>query len=27
MMEFVDEHRDDFGVEPICAQVPIATST
>ena len=27
MVRFVDEHRDDYGVEPICAQVPIAPST
>ena len=27
MVSFVDEHRDVFGVEPICAQLPIATAT
>ena len=26
-MSFVDEHRDEHGVEPICAQLPIAPST
>lgn len=26
MVEFVDAHRDEFGVEPICAQLPIAPS-
>ena len=26
-MAFVDEHRDDYGVEPICKVVPIAPST
>ena len=26
-MRFIDEHRDDYGVEPICTQVPIAPST
>ena len=26
-MRFIDENRDDYGVEPICAQVPIAPST
>ena len=25
-MSFIDEHRDDYGVEPICAQLPIAPS-
>ena len=24
---FVDQHRDEFGVEPICAELPIAPST
>ena len=27
MTAFVDEHRDVYGVEPICAMLPIATST
>ena len=27
MTAFVDENRDEFGVEPICAEVPIAPST
>lgn len=27
MTAFVDEHRDEFGVEPICAELPIAPST
>jgi transposase InsO family protein len=27
MVRFVDDHRDTFGVEPICAQLPIAPST
>jgi transposase InsO family protein len=27
MVRFIDEGRDDYGVEPICAQVPIAPST
>ena len=27
MVSFIDEHRDDYGVEPICAQLPIAPST
>jgi transposase InsO family protein len=26
MVQFVDEHRDQYGVEPICAQLPIAPS-
>ena len=26
MVAFIDEHRDEYGVEPICAQVPIAPS-
>jgi transposase InsO family protein len=26
-VRFIDENRDDYGVEPICAQVPIAPST
>ena len=26
-MAFIDAHRKDFGVEPICAQLPIAPST
>ncbi len=27
MVAFIDEHREEFGVEPICAQLPIAPST
>ena len=27
MVSFVDEHRDECGVEPICSQLPIAPST
>ena len=27
MVEFIDQHRDDYGVESICAQLPIAPST
>jgi transposase InsO family protein len=27
MVRFIDTHREDFGVEPICAQLPIASST
>jgi transposase InsO family protein len=27
MVDFIDRHRDQYGVEPICAQVPIAPST
>ena len=27
MVAFVDENRDDFGVEPICGVLPIASST
>jgi transposase InsO family protein len=26
-MDFIDQHRDRFGVEPICAVLPIAPST
>ena len=26
-MRFIDQHRDSYGVEPICAEVPIAPST
>ena len=26
-MSFIDEHRDQYGVEPICAVLPIAPST
>ena len=26
-MSFVDEHRDQYGVEPICRDLPIAPST
>ena len=27
MVAFIDAHRDEYGVEPICAQLPIAPST
>jgi putative transposase len=27
MMEFIDDHRGEYGVEPICAMMPIAPST
>jgi len=27
MIAFIDEHRDEYGVEPICAQLPMAPST
>jgi putative transposase len=27
MVAFVDSHRDEYGVEPICAELPIAPST
>ena len=27
MVDFIDEHRDEYGVEPICAVLPIAPST
>ena len=27
MMSFIDRHREEYGVEPICAQLPIAPST
>ena len=27
MVAFIDDHRDAYGVEPICAQLPIAPST
>ena len=27
MVSFVDEHRDEYGVEPICKMLPIAPST
>ena len=27
MVSFIDEHRDEYGVEPICGQLPIAPST
>ena len=27
MMSFIDAHRDEYGVESICAQLPIAPST
>jgi hypothetical protein len=27
MVVFIDEHREAYGVEPICAELPIAPST
>ena len=27
MVAFIDAHRDQYGVEPICAELPIASST
>jgi putative transposase len=27
MVAFIDAHRGEYGVEPICAQLPIAPST
>ena len=27
MVAFIDQHRDAYGVEPICALLPIAPST
>ena len=27
MMDFIEEHRNEFGVEPICKTLPIAPST
>jgi putative transposase len=27
MVSFIDEHRDKYGVEPICQQLQIAPST
>jgi putative transposase len=27
MKAFIDDHRDDYGVEPICKVLPIAPST
>ena len=27
MVTFIDQHRDAYGVEPICAVLPIAPST
>jgi putative transposase len=27
MGSFIDQHRGEYGVEPICAQLPIAPST
>jgi len=27
MTSFIDEHREVYGVEPICAEIPIAPST
>jgi putative transposase len=27
MIDFIDKHRDEFGVDPICAQLPLAPAT
>ena len=27
MVSYIDDHRDRFGVEPICRQLPIAPAT
>ncbi len=27
MTSFIDDHRDEYGVEPICTELPIAPST
>jgi hypothetical protein len=27
MISFIDQHRSEYGVEPICAQLPIAPAT
>ena len=27
MVDFIDQHRDEHGVEPICKELPIAPST
>ena len=27
MVAFIDSHREGYGVEPICAQLPMAPST
>lgn len=27
MTSFIDEYREEYGVEPICAELPIAPST
>jgi len=27
MVAFIDAHRDDYGIEPICGMLPIAPST
>jgi putative transposase len=27
MVAYIDQHSDEFGVEPICQQLPIAPST
>ena len=27
MIQFIDQHREVFGVEPICAELPIAPAT
>jgi putative transposase len=27
MVSFIDQHRAEYGVEPICVQLPIAPST
>ena len=27
MVRFIDDHREEYGVEPICEMLPIAPST
>ena len=27
MVSFIDQHRDAYGIEPICTELPIASST
>ena len=27
MVDYIDQHKDEYGVEPICAVLPIAPST
>jgi len=27
MVSFINEHRDQYGLEPICTQLPVAPST